>query len=84
VVEFRKDPFRYLDNDDVSEYRINLVVNISLWDSKTDKILWQENGFIGDSIYFVTGPQAQSESNAVVDALNDLARRVVERTVEDW
>lgn len=84
VIEFRKDPLRYLDNDDVSEYRINLVVNISLWDSKTDKMIWQENGFIGDSTYFVTGPQAQSESNAVVDALNDLARRVVERTVEDW
>ena len=84
VVEFRKDPLRYLDNDEVSEYRVNLVVNISLWDRKENKLLWQENGFTGDVTYFTTGSQAKSEDSAVTDAFNDLARRVVERTVEDW
>ncbi|MBN2830800.1 MAG: hypothetical protein JXL82_00765, partial [Candidatus Omnitrophica bacterium] len=84
VVEFRKDPLRYLDNDEVSEYRINLVVNISLWDNKEDKLVWQENNFTGDTTYFTSGSQAESEDSAVIDALNDLARRVVERTVEEW
>jgi len=84
VLEFRKDPLRYLDNDDVSEYRINLVVNISLWDNKEDKLIWQENGFTGDTTYFTSGPQAESEDSAVNDALGDLARRIVERTVEEW
>jgi outer membrane lipopolysaccharide assembly protein LptE/RlpB len=84
VVEFRKDPLRYLDNDEVSEYRINLVVNIILWDNKEDKLIWQENNFTGDVTYFTSGSQAKSEDVAVVDALNDLARRIVERTVEEW
>ena len=84
VVEFRKDPLRYLNNDEVSEYRINLVVNLSLWDRKENKLLWQENNFTGDITYFTSGSQAKSEDAAVIDALNDLARRVVERTVEDW
>ena len=84
VIEFRKDPLRYLDNDEVSEYRINLVVNISMWDTKEDKLLWQENSFTGDTTFFVSGPQAKSENVAVNDALNDLARRIVERTVEEW
>ncbi len=84
VVEFRKDPLRYLDNEDVSEYRINIIVNISLIDRQEDKVLWQENNFTGDSTYFASGAQAKSEDSAVVDALNDLARRIVERTVEDW
>lgn len=84
VVEFRKDPLRYLDNDVVSEYRINLMVNISLWDKKEDKLLWQENNFTGDTTYFTQGSQTKSEDTAVNDALNDLARRVVERTVEEW
>ncbi len=84
VVEFRKDPLRYLNNDSVSEYRINLVVNISLWDRKDNKLLWQEDNFTGDTTYFTQGSQAKSEDAAVNDALNDLARRVVERTVEEW
>jgi outer membrane lipopolysaccharide assembly protein LptE/RlpB len=84
VIEFRKDPLRYLDNDAVSEYRINLVVNISLWDKQENKLIWQENSFTGDTTYFTQGSQSKSEDAAVNDALNDLARRIVERTVEEW
>ena len=84
IVEFRKDPLRYLDNDEVNEYRINLVVNISLWDRKESKLIWQENRFTGDTTYFTAGSQAKSEDTAVNDALDDLARRIVERTVEQW
>lgn len=84
VVEFRKDPLRYDNNDIVSEYRINLVVNISLWDRLENKQLWRENNFTGDTTYFTSGSQAKSEDVAVVDALNDLSRRIVERTVEQW
>ena len=32
LMEFRRDPLRYTDNDEVEEYRINIIVNISLWD----------------------------------------------------
>ncbi|MDD2679563.1 MAG: LptE family protein [Candidatus Omnitrophica bacterium] len=84
VVEFRKDPLRYDANDNVAEYRINLVVNISLWDRRENKLLWQENGFTGDTSYFASGPQQKPEDTAVVDALKDLSRRIVERTVEQW
>ncbi|MFA4989796.1 MAG: LptE family protein [Candidatus Omnitrophota bacterium] len=84
VMDFRKDPLRYDDSDNVKEYRINLVVNISLWDRKENKLLWQENNFTGDTTYFAAGPQTKSEDAAVVDALNDLSRRIVERTVEQW
>jgi hypothetical protein len=84
LTEFRKDPLRYSDDDEVIEYRINIVVNISLWDKRGNKQLWEENNFIGDSTYFTTGIQAESEEAAINDALKDLARRVVERTVEEW
>ncbi|MCX5707109.1 MAG: LptE family protein [Candidatus Omnitrophica bacterium] len=84
VVEFRKDPLRYDSDDNVSEYRLNLVVNISLWDGKEKTLVWQENNFTGDTHYFATGTQQKSEDTAIVDAYNDLARRIVERTVEQW
>jgi len=84
VTEFRKDPLRYADDDTIEEYRINLVVNISLWDNKDNKLVWEEKGFTGDTTYFTTGSSAKSQGTALSDALKDLARRIVERAVEQW
>lgn len=84
VIEFRRDPLRYDDNNEVQEYRINLIVNISLRSPKDDKTVWDEPSFTGTSTYFTTGAQAKPETTAINDAVNDLARRIVERTVEDW
>jgi hypothetical protein len=81
LAEFRRDPLRYMDNDEVEEYRLNLIVNITLYDREEKRVVWQELGFTGDTTYF---PQAKSEDVAVNDALKDLARRIVERTVEQW
>lgn len=84
LLEFRKDPLRYDDNNNVTEYRVNLVVNLALWGRQENKLIWEENNFTGDTTYFVTGTQAKSEGQAINDALTDLSRRIVERTVEEW
>jgi len=80
LVEFRKDALRYDKDDNVIEYRLNLVLNISLWDARENKLLWEENHFTGDTTYFT----AQSDNEAIGKALSDLSRRVVERVVEEW
>ena len=85
LVDFRKDPLRYSDdNNTVTEYRVNLVVNLTLKNRKEDKVSWQESNFTGYTTYFTTGSLAKSESQAITDAMIDLGRRVVERTVEQW
>ena len=89
LVEYRKDPLSYTeDNNDVTEYRINIYVNLSLWDVKDDKLLWEEKSFNGNYSYFTsfaTGNVIKvAEDTAVNNAVEDLARRIVERTVEQW
>lgn len=84
LVEFRQDPVRYTDDDDVSEYRVNIVVAVALIDTGTGATVWSEPRFTGDTTYFTTGAQAQSEAAAVNNAIDDLARRIVERCVENW
>lgn len=84
LVEFRKDPLRYDDSDVVTEYRINIVVNLILVNNKGGKEVWRENNFTGDTTYFVTGTQSKSEPQAINDSIADLARRIVERAVEQW
>jgi hypothetical protein len=91
LVEYRKDPLSYTqDTENVMEYRINIYVNISLWDPKENKLVWQENNFNGNSSFFTADAPANvsqgntSEDKAVTNAVEDLARRIVERTVEQW
>ena len=81
---YERQSLRITENEDTQEYRIHVVVSLTLKDNKKDTILWEESGFVGETTYFVTGPNAKSETAAVDDAVKDLARRVVERTIEDW
>ena len=84
LIGYERDPLRYTDNNDVLEYRIHIAVSLELWDPVAEKVVWSEGNFVGETTYFPTGSLAKSENTALEDALTDLARRIVERTIEDW
>ena len=84
LTDFKRDALRYDANNNVEEYRIKLVVNIELENAKTGALVWKESGFTGETTYRTSGSLAKSEASAVRDATADLARRIVERTVEAW
>jgi hypothetical protein len=84
LVDYKRDSLRYDANDNVEEYRIKLVVNISLKEASSGMILWTEKGFTGETTYRLSGSGAKNESAAIRDAVSDLARRIVERTIEAW
>jgi hypothetical protein len=84
LVDFRREPTKYGYNDTIEQYRIVILVDLKLIDTESGKVVWTEKNFAGNDYYFTTGPQQKSEDAAVSDALNDLARRVVERVVDVW
>lgn len=84
LTNYEREALRYTENNDVQEYRIRITVSLELWDPHLEKMLWNEHDFYGEATYFLTGPEAKTEDTALQDALVDLARRVVERTLEDW
>ncbi len=79
-----QDTLRQDTNQNVQEYRIRVIVALTMTDTATGKILWKEPSFTGETTYFLTGAQAQTQSAAIDAALLDLATRIVERTVENW
>lgn len=81
---YERTPLRYTDDGDVQEYRVHITVSLECRSTKTEEASWTEAGFVGEATYFVTGALAKSEESAVDAAIQDLARRIVERTVEDW
>ena len=84
LIAFRRDALRYNSSSQVEEWRLNIVVNLRFFDQTTQALLWEEEAFTGDTTYFALGANAESEPVALDRAITDLARRVVERTVEDW
>ena len=84
LIEFRRDALRYNASQQVEEWRLSIVVNLRFVDQTADILMWEEQGFTGDTTYFALGPNAESESAALDRAVTDLARRIVEKTVEDW
>ena len=84
LTKFVREPLRYTSTEEIEEYRLVLTVDLSLWDSRTQTVLWEEKNFVGDTSFFVTGPLAKSEEKAREAAIAKLARRIVDRTVEEW
>lgn len=84
LVEFRRDALRYNSSQQVEEWRLNVVVDLRFYDQSTNLPLWEESRFTGDTTYFTTGPNTETEAKALDRAIEDLARRVVERSVESW
>ena len=83
IEQYRKDPLRYL-NEVVQEYRISIICDIKLVSRKDSKVLLEEANITGDTTYFTTGALQKTETSALNDAMSDLARRIVNRIVENW
>ena len=85
LLNFEKQPLRYDQlSQNVEEYRANIIVDISLENATKSKRVWSEKGFVGFFEYNQTGPNSVSEDTAINNAIADLAKRIVERAVEDW
>ena len=83
LTDYRRDALRYSDNDDVQEYRLSVVLDVAVYRAKDRKVLWR-GSTAGDTSFFLSGAHALSEDEAVVKAVEDVAQRVVEKTIELW
>jgi hypothetical protein len=84
LVELDRYPLSYSKTQDVEEYRVEVIVDIELYDNRTGKLMWKEPDFMGQFDYDVVGPHAMTGAAAVKGAIKDLSERIVERTVEAW
>lgn len=84
LVDYKQYPLSYNKDDDIVEYRVEILVNIELVNNKTGEVMWTEDNFMGQTNYNVTGPNRITDPQAQRQAVNDLATRIVERVVEAW
>ncbi|MBN1493375.1 MAG: LptE family protein [Candidatus Omnitrophica bacterium] len=84
LTKYDQETLRYEDRAKVKEYRLFIGVDISLIDNRTGEIIWTERNFTGRTEYFRTGTYATTERTAMLSARDDLAKKVVDRIIEDW
>jgi outer membrane lipopolysaccharide assembly protein LptE/RlpB len=82
IKDYQKEPLRYTDSDNVEEHRLRLFVRMILKDS-TDNILIDKD-VVGETTFFLSGPNRESEESAQVELINDTARRILEAVIERW
>lgn len=83
LLEYRRDPLRYSNEDEVEEYRVSMVIDVVCERSSNGQKIWGQV-LSGDTTFFLAGNRSVSEDDAQSRAVEDLARRVVEKTVELW
>jgi len=84
LIDYRREALRYDANANVEEYRVTLAVDMELVNGHTGKTVWKERNFGGQATYRTGGTLATTQDVAIRAASEDLARRIVERTVEAW
>jgi len=84
LLSFEQEGLRFSQLESVQEYRLFIVVALKLVDAKTGEIFWEEPHFTGDTEYFVTDVTSIGMQKAALDAVDRLARNIVDRIVEDW
>jgi hypothetical protein len=82
VNDYEKETLRYENNDDVKEQRLRLHILMTLT-SPEGKIL-EERTVVGESSYYLSGPNQKSETAAQNDLIIDSARRISEAVAEEW
>ena len=84
IVGYEQEPFRFNRFEQVDEFRLFIVVKLTLEEAKTGNIIWKEENFSGDTQYFINGPRSIPEEEAAQKAIRDLAEKIVNRVVENW
>jgi hypothetical protein len=84
LTDYRRDPLRYSEGDDIQEYRLSITIDVMMKEAATGKVIWSAPSLTGDTTFFLSGQHAKSEDEAAAKAVEDLARRVIEKTIEVW
>lgn len=85
LIDFLRQPLRYgADNETVDEYRVSIICSLELMNVQKNELMWEESRVIGDSTYNISGAFSGTEASSVSVAIADIARRIVNRTIEGW
>jgi hypothetical protein len=87
ILEYRREPFSVDANENVQEYKVEILVAAQFVDLRNNKVLWEEPRISQWATYNfieVAGRPAETENDGIGRALAKLTADILNRTVEGW
>lgn len=84
IIGYSRQAMRYLDDESIQEYRLNITVNFEFVDLSTGKPIVKADNFSGNASYYLSGANAKSESQARLEALDNLSRLMLNKIIISW
>jgi outer membrane lipopolysaccharide assembly protein LptE/RlpB len=84
IVNYKKEALSYDVQEVVKEYNLAVVVSATFTDLTTNQVLWQEPQMYESVSYYAIGAQAETEDEALERLAEELARKLVNRTMQGW
>ena len=81
---YEQEGVRFNPLENVAEYRLFIVMSLTLKHRETGEVIWTEPNFSGNEEYFVTQIRPMGQRDATEKAVENLAMRIVDRVTEDW
>jgi hypothetical protein len=87
IVSYKKEALSYDVHELVQEYNLAIVVSITFQDARSGEVIWQEKSMYEAVSYFTVETskgQAETEDEALERLAEELARKIVNRTMQGW
>jgi len=84
VIGYTFEPLSFSQSDKAESYRLNIRTKLTLKNTKTEKVVWQDKIIEGDARYLLVGSLAVTKAQAQDKALQNLAREILRQTIDIW
>jgi hypothetical protein len=87
ILEYRWGPFAVDENERVTEYKVEIVLEARFVDVRKNQVIWEEKRLAQWATYNfvpVGGREAETEEIGIGRALAKLTDDIINRTVEGW
>ncbi|MDD5688396.1 MAG: LptE family protein [Elusimicrobia bacterium] len=85
ITRYIMEPLTYDENHVVKEYKLRILLNISLIDKTKNEIVWQENNIEGNYRFFISpniGGITEEEAREII--WEKLSRDIIKRTIKGF
>jgi hypothetical protein len=87
IVSYKKEALSYDVHELVYEYNLAIVVSVTFQDVRSGEVIWREKSMYESVSYFTVetseGP-AETEDEALERLAEELAQKIVNRTMQGW
>jgi hypothetical protein len=82
IMNVRDEADTYSRSEQAKQFRIRILADVSFFDRRKNRVIWEEKGLEGWARYDASSPSAREDAKK--EALKMLANLIIDKTVAGW